>query len=151
MATIWRTFGRQALAYGGGSLAGALTMILIIRLLVTAAQGWPRLDLGRVSFAQLPGEIITATVANFVFLLLPFLLARAIVVMNAEAMSGGVGPLAAAVSGAVPALVIVLALAWLVGSLSSLNATSLLITLLEGAVLGLVYRRLGGFAGAIRP
>ncbi len=80
MATIWRTFGRQALAYGGGSLAGALTMILISRLLVPAAQGWPRLDLGRVSFAQLPGEIITATVANFVFLLLPFLLVRAIVV-----------------------------------------------------------------------
>ena len=71
--------------------------------------------------------------------------------MNAEAMSGGVGPLAAAVSGALPALVIVLALAWLVGSLSSLNATSLLITLLEGAVLGLVYRRLGGFSGTIRP
>lgn len=120
-------------------------MTLFNRLLVAGDQGWPRLDFGSVSFAHLPAEIITTAVANVLFQFVPFLLVRAIVVMTAREMSGRVGPIAAAMSGALPALVIALVLTGLFGGMSSMDAYSLLITGLGGAVLGLVYRRLGGF------
>lgn len=151
MATFWTTFRRQVLAYGGGSLAGAVAMTLFNRLFVPGDHGWPRLDLGRVSFARLPAEIVTTTVANFVFLLLPFLLVRAIVVINAGAISGRVGPIAAAMSGAIPYVVTAVWLTWLLGGASDMNAFSLLITGLGGAILGLAYRRLGGFPEWNRP
>ena len=151
MTTLMETLGRQVWAYTGGILAAATVTALLDNFLAAWIHGWTRPDAGRFPLAQLPGAIASLAVASFLAFLVPFVLVRLLVVVNAKAVSGRVGPLAAAVAGAVPAVVTVLALNGLFGGILNLDAYSLSLALVGGAVGGLGYRWLGGFPEEIRP
>ena len=146
-----RTLGRQIWAYTGGVLFAAIIATLLDNFLGPSVHGWPRYQLGRFPLAEIPRSIAATASLSFPFILVPFFLFRALVAMNAEALSGRVGPVAAAVAGIVPAVLTALAVNGLFAGILNLDAYSLSLTALGGAAGGLAYWWLGGFARADRP
>jgi hypothetical protein len=160
VATFMQRARRQLRAYGLAVLAGVSAATLAVAMIVPSMAKPNRVP----AFALEPlmdvvAAVLEASLVGLFVYALPFLLSRWLVARLAIALTGRVGWAAAAMVGAVPAVLggMMLSLVFSAFSAPAEHPFGLhfLMFLAGGAVAGVVYRALGGFAqshaGSIEP